>query len=1559
MSTHRKPFQKTALAIAAVLVVGVGPMEQAMGASCTWNPAVGNWNNPAAWSCGIVPTGPGSDSALIGAGKTVTVNNAQSIFGLSNFGSINIDASLFTLQASGSTTNTGSINVGSGVTAALQVQAGHNINNTGGAINIANGSVVNQFGSAITGGTINSTGSGALVAFGSSASFLSGVTLNGTLDMATNANSRQRIAGGGLTLGGLAGTINIDKAAILSFESDGALGGTGSVVFGSGNGNRLDLDGNGTTLIGAGITIRGHSGSIGNQLNIGGTQVLANNGKISADMAGGTITITESAVTNSNVLEARNGGTLALASNVANSGTGVILADNGVVLQSGSRVTGGTINTANGGVFRATTSSSNFLDAVTLGGTLDMATTANSRERVVNGMTLNGTVNLNNAGILSFEGDGTLGGTGSIAFGGISGNRLDLDGNGTTTIASSVTVRGENGSIGNQLNIGGTQTLVNNGKISADVAGGTITITESVVTNNGTLEAKNGARLVLASNVNGGATGQIVAGAGSEVLQSGVTISGIVNTTGSGNFRPNNSGVNFLTGVTLNGNLDMASVANSRERVSVGGLVLNGTINLNNAGILSFEGDGTLSGAGTIAFGSAAGNRLDLDGNGTTTLGSGTTVRGHTGSIGGQLNIGGTQTLVNNGLVTADVAGGTITFTESALTNHGTVRAAAGTITVGVPVSGTGTLQVDSTGVMNLSNVANSQGRLVMGAAGSVLNIGTQNLTIGNDYTNTGAGTGNSFNRRAGVNGTGLIVAGGNAAQAITGSAVSNGNTANATLTLGNVRVGATTFDIQIANTGSTGPSLRGAIQTSVNGANLTDARLSGAGVTASNYNTGAPGSNTGNLGVTFTAANAGALAPLSGQVLNLRSNFSNIADQKLNIVLSGGAAAYNAAVGNATSPVQIANQRIGGGNSAVLAVANTAAAGSFSEDLNASVGSFSGAAMGSGSILGRLAGTSNTGSGAITVGVNTATAGAKTGNVILDYQTSGAVNGVSNGLGLASAGSQSVTVNGNVYQAAAGAIQSAALNFGTVQVGQTVSRDLIIRNTATGANGFVEDLNATFGASSGVGAGLISGTGSLSGIVAGSDSTGGNGLMTVAVNTFAAGVVNGGIAVNYFTAGAVNGTSNGLGTASAGSETYGVAGTIQMAGNVINQAKPLVNNPVINFGAMRVGAAAPSANVSVTNVASAPPQAALNASISSNGTPVTASGSFNLLAPGATSTNQLVVGMSTSVAGDFTGGNVGSATISFVSDANNVGNCGMNCQITLPSQQVSVSGKVYTPAAALVNTTTVDFGIVHKGDVVAARNVSVSNTAAATALNDTLRGTIGGATGPFNASGTLADLAAQGTNASSFSVGLNTSAAGMFNGTATATFASHDPDLADLDLGSSAIALKGQVNNFAVTALTKSGAGAFSLSNHTYTLDFGNIQLGAGNLTSGLAVLNAAIGPADLLSGNFDLASIGPGFTLSGFGSFAGLIAGDSFGGLSVVFATNVQGAFLSSLVLHSSGSNASGFIGQLDDTTLVLRGNIVAVPEPGTYVLMFAGLLVVVGATRAGQRQRARVSA
>src|SRR5205085_3614368 len=116
----------------------------------------------------------------------------------------------------------------------------------------------------------------------------------------------------------------------------------------------------------------------------------------------------------------------------------------------------------------------------------------------------------------------------------------------------------------------------------------------------------------------------------------------------------------------------------------------------------------------------------------------------------------------------------------------------------------------------------------------------------------------------------------------------------------------------------SSGPDLRGAIQTSVNGANLTDSRLSGTGVTAGNFGPIAPGGNQG-YQVTFTGTSAG---PLSGQRINIANNFDNVGDQAL--AISG--AVYQAAAANTlSSPVNLGNARIGGTLSTNLNITNVA----------------------------------------------------------------------------------------------------------------------------------------------------------------------------------------------------------------------------------------------------------------------------------------------------------------------------------------------------------------------------------------------------------------------------------------------------------------------------------------------------------------------------------------------------------------------------------------------------------------------------------------------------------
>ena len=285
----------------------------------------------------------------------------------------------------------------------------------------------------------------------------------------------------------------------------------------------------------------------------------------------------------------------------------------------------------------------------------------------------------------------------------------------------------------------------------------------------------------------------------------------------------------------------------------------------------------------------------------------------------------------------------------------------------------------------------------------------------------------------------------------------------------------------------------------------------------------------------------------------------------------------------------------------------------------------------------------------------------------------------------------------------------------------------------------------------------------------------------------------------------------------------------------------------------------------------------------------------------------------------------------------------------------MTLNGRVYTPAVAQVNTGVVDFGIVHKGDVVTARNVSVTNTAAIAAPNDVLVGTIGGAAGPFNASGSLAGVAAQASDTSSFSVGLSTANAGVFNGSANAAFASRNPDMADLAIGNSTVTLKAQVNNFATLALQRvAGAGPLSASAGGYILDFGTIQLGSAGLMAELGVFNVASGPADLLNGSFAFGA-GAGFTFDGFGPFAGMAAGDGRDGLDIVFGSSSLGSFSQTFTISSFGSNTSGYQGQAFDTTVMLRGTVVsvaAIPEPETYLLMASGLIAVWVARRRSRR-------
>src|SRR4029077_872619 len=125
--------------------------------------------------------------------------------------------------------------------------------------------------------------------------------------------------------------------------------------------------------------------------------------------------------------------------------------------------------------------------------------------------TLNGIASIDNSGALVFQGTQTLSGTATVLLGANGSNRLGIDAvdansSATLTLGANVLVHGQNGSIGNVVFVGGTSKLVNNGKISADVNGGVISLQTNSsdadsTTNKGTMEAINGGTLAIDSNV--------------------------------------------------------------------------------------------------------------------------------------------------------------------------------------------------------------------------------------------------------------------------------------------------------------------------------------------------------------------------------------------------------------------------------------------------------------------------------------------------------------------------------------------------------------------------------------------------------------------------------------------------------------------------------------------------------------------------------------------------------------------------------------------------------------------------------------------------------------------------------------------------------------------------------------------------------------------------------------------------------------------------------------------------------------------------------------------------
>ncbi len=738
------------------------------------NPAGGNWGVAGNWDLNRMPSA-GDDVVIPTLGSGISITHST---GTDTVQSVTSGTNLI-LSSPGTLTASSTLQVSSG--SALTFQGG----------TLANARVVN----------------GSLLVFTNSGGIMSGVTVNGDMDLSRQQGAGVRVLGGlvlngTMSLGNAAGSVYGYVAFGDTGAPAGSLTGNATVVFG-GEGGGDDSLRNDSTLTGAAgtltlgptVTVHGKNGSVYSSSSTGS---VVNEGTISADTAGGTLTIGNagSAFTNQGAISAVAGATLGLYGSLTlqtriavmagatlglngsitlaglgmidrrgatinlggtlDLGGGTLLLDTagGAWNLTGGTIANGTITESGGVLLGFTNTRGGTLRSVTLNGDMDLSRQQGAGVRVLGGLVLNGTMSLGDAAGNTFGGvyfgdagapAGSLTGNATVVFGtefragnSFIENDSTLTGTaGTLTLGPAVTVHGKNGSVYSNVSTG---SLVNQGTISADTAGGTISLGNagSAFTNQGAISAAAGATLGLYGSLTLQTRVTVMAGAtlalngsitlaglgmidrrGATINLSGMVdlgggtllldaVGGVWNLTGGtiANGTINESGgallgftssAGVLRGVTVNGEMDLSRQQVASVRV-FGGLVLNGTMSLGNAagntsGSVYF-GDtgaaaGSLTGNATVVFGGAGpeSNLIENDSNlagtqGTLTLGPRVTIHGKNGAI--YSSYYGNGSLVNQGTVSADTAGGTIAIGGSiplgnaAFTNQGAISAVAG-----------------------------------------------------------------------------------------------------------------------------------------------------------------------------------------------------------------------------------------------------------------------------------------------------------------------------------------------------------------------------------------------------------------------------------------------------------------------------------------------------------------------------------------------------------------------------------------------------------------------------------------------------------------------------------------------------------------------------------------------------------------------------------------------------------------------------------------------------------------------------------------------------------------
>jgi hypothetical protein len=496
----------------------------------------------------------------------------------------------------------------------------------------------------------------------------------------------------------------------------GTLGGGGEVVLvnsdfaGTGGARLGGPEGAGSATHGASHTVRGEGTITGKWINDG----LMRAEETSGDSAA-TLRLTHTIANNGVIRSSATGRLLINNLTLTNGATGELIADEQPVMLEGvNSISGGELEFAGEGYYTQS-SGTTVLSGVTIAGQYDLVGIGGGLTGTSAGIVNNGVVTIDNLGVgnmeLVFAAAGTLGGTGELV--------LNRDNPGTRIAGSAQITNGADHTIRGVGRL--LAPLVNNGSILAETQEGSVLTVLSTITNNGLLQANDGATLLLrgeSSITQNSVTGRIRAADGGTVLLQGTSVAG-------GKLQTDGTGAivvpatqTFLNNVINEGSL--LGKAGSLIRINGATLTNNGVIDINEAATpgfatLEFDVNATLTGTGEVVLNRTGNNSqvATANANIVVTHAAEHTIRGR-----GQI----VARLINHGRLQGDSAAEPLVIfnTTSGDGVMQDVRIA------GIHVAG----EVGTTAVVPLEgsyNVANF-GRLLMDLAGATPGSGYDQL---------------------------------------------------------------------------------------------------------------------------------------------------------------------------------------------------------------------------------------------------------------------------------------------------------------------------------------------------------------------------------------------------------------------------------------------------------------------------------------------------------------------------------------------------------------------------------------------------------------------------------------------------------------------------------------------------------------------------------------------------------------------------------------------------------------------------------------------------------------